>query len=143
MRKRLILILTILILAVGITVAAWLSFKHEPARQTTSKAALPAKKISTPTSEKPHQTFGKNIVLINQSIFGPQSLTSTVGATVEWTNMETTTHQIVTDDKTTIVTTSSPVLERGQSYSFVFSKAGTYKYHDNLHPKMQGTVTVK
>ena len=37
----------------------------------------------------------------------------------------------------------SPLLDTGQRYGLVFNRAGTYGYYCSLHPKMQGTVTVK
>ena len=34
-------------------------------------------------------------------------------------------------------------LSRGQTYQFAFTKAGTWGYHDHLHPTVVGTIIVK
>jgi plastocyanin len=36
----------------------------------------------------------------------------------------------------------SPVLQPGASYSFEFTKPGTYAYHCTIHPFMTGKVVV-
>jgi plastocyanin len=71
--------------------------------------------------------------------FSPKSATITEGDTVTWVNRDSATHQVL-DDKGAFVT---PILKKGQSYSFTFRAAGTYHYKDELHPKLTGTLTVK
>lgn len=48
-------------------------------------------------------------------------------------------HPIHTD----IPELDSGVVAKGAKYSFTFSKAGSFRFHDHLHPSFTGTVTVK
>jgi len=34
-------------------------------------------------------------------------------------------------------------LEKGETYSFVFNQAGSWKYHDHLNPNSRGTIIVE
>ena len=77
-------------------------------------------------------------VTISAIGFVPSSVTINQGDTVSWTNTDVATHQLI-DKKAGL---SSPVLSTGQSYSFVFKKAGNFVYQDALDKKLQGTVVV-
>jgi plastocyanin len=74
--------------------------------------------------------------------FSPKLLRVKAGTKVTWTNKEGAPHT-VTADKGEF---DSGNLANGQSYSFTFAKAGTYKYHCNYHGSagsgMAGTVKV-
>ena len=78
-------------------------------------------------------------VSIFGSAFSPKSVTVTEGDTVVWTNKDNDIHQVL-GDKGEFV---SAILKTNQSYSFTFKAAGTYNYHDELHPKIKGSVIVK
>ena len=79
-----------------------------------------------------------NAVNIANLAFGPASLRVTVGSTVTWTNRDQIAHT-VSDTQDGI---SSPVLNQNQTYSFTFTKPGTYHYICTIHPFMHGTVIV-
>lgn len=81
-------------------------------------------------------TIGVRIV---ERGFSPTSVTISVGDTVRWTNRDRVNHQIVAATGAF----ASPVLRPGQSYSFTFRAAGTYRYRDALEPAERGTVVVK
>lgn len=71
--------------------------------------------------------------------FGPKLLKIKAGTKVTWTNNEAVPHT-ATADKGEF---DSGNIANGQSYSFTFDKAGTYKYHCNYHgSSMSGTVKV-
>jgi plastocyanin len=78
-------------------------------------------------------------VTITKVGYVPDSLKIAEGDTVTWTNTDVATHQIV-GDKSAF---TSPVLATGQSYSFAFAKAGTYRYHDSADKHLKGTVVVQ
>jgi len=78
-------------------------------------------------------------ISIYGSGFSPKSTTITQGDTVTWVNRDNTTHQVLADKGQFV----SPILGRGQTYSFTFNAAGNYGYKDELHPKLVGTITVK
>lgn len=70
--------------------------------------------------------------------FSPKSVTITEGDTVTWTNRDTANHQVLATKGQFV----SPILHRGQSFSFTLRAAGTYNYEDELHPRLTGTIKV-
>jgi plastocyanin len=78
-------------------------------------------------------------IRIDRTSFTPASVTITAGDTVRWTNRDRTTHQVVSDTGAFV----SPILGPGQSYSFTFRNAGTYRYRDALRPTMRAVVRVE
>ncbi|MFC0110397.1 cupredoxin domain-containing protein [Kibdelosporangium aridum] len=70
----------------------------------------------------------------------PADLTIAVGDTVTWTNHDSAPHNVVVTDGPEKFT--SPLLQQGQTYTYTFSKAGTYSYFCSVHPDMTAKVTV-
>jgi plastocyanin len=62
------------------------------------------------------------------------------GTKVVWTNTSDAAHTI-TPDTANAFTASSTVAE-DQTYSFVFTTAGTFSYHCSIHSYMKATITV-
>ena len=60
------------------------------------------------------------------------------GDTVTWTNHDAANRQLVSDDGTW----KSPVLKPGDSWSHIFVKGGTFKYHGAFKNDQHGTVEV-
>lgn len=79
-------------------------------------------------------------VKISNYAFAPKSLTVYVGDKVTWTNEDTAPHTVTTTSGPARI--SSPNLSKGQSFSYTFTKAGTYSYYCAVHPDMTATVTV-
>jgi plastocyanin len=77
-------------------------------------------------------------VQITRTGFTPKATSVQLGDTVAWHNADTADHQVVADDGSF----ASPVLKSGQSFSFTFTKNGTFAYHDALASSHKGTVTV-
>ena len=80
-------------------------------------------------------------VKVDNFSFGPASLTVAIGTTVTWTNRDDIPHTVVSTDDAKAF--KSKVLDTDQSFSFTFSKAGTYPYFCSIHPKMTGKVIVQ
>ena len=78
-------------------------------------------------------------VKIDNFIFGPQTVTVPVGATVTWTNRDDIPHTSVSTDGMF----KSKVMDTDEKFSYTFTKAGTYSYYCSIHPKMTGQVVVK
>ena len=78
-------------------------------------------------------------VKIDNFVFGPQTLTVTVGTTVTWTNSDDIPHTSVSTDGVF----KSKVLDTDEKFSYTFTKAGTYPYYCTIHPKMTGKVVVQ
>ncbi len=81
-------------------------------------------------------------VTIQNFAFSPTPLTVQIGSTVTWTNQDSAAHTTTSDD-TSAVAWGSPALSKGSSYSVTFNQAGTFTYHCDIHPYMQGTVIVQ
>jgi len=78
-------------------------------------------------------------VNIYGSGFSPATVTITEGDTVTWVNRDNANHQVLASKGEFV----SPILHRGNSFSFTFRAAGTYRYSDELHPRLTGAVVVK
>ncbi|WP_329547245.1 cupredoxin family copper-binding protein [Streptomyces sp. NBC_01356] len=73
--------------------------------------------------------------------FSPASLSVPVGSTVTWTNQDTAPHDVKTTSGP--VPIHSPMLDKGESWSFTFSTAGSYGYYCTVHPDMTAGITVR
>jgi amicyanin len=71
--------------------------------------------------------------------FDPETVTIKAGTTVTWTNKDEIPHTVASTDKTF---KDSAGLDTGDSYSYTFTKPGTYSYYCTLHPFMKGTIVV-
>jgi plastocyanin len=78
-------------------------------------------------------------VQIKSAGFSPSTVTITHGDKVTWHNADAADHQVVADDGSF----ASPILHAGQSWTRAFTIAGTFRYHDALHPRLTGKLTVK
>ena len=78
-------------------------------------------------------------VKIDNFVFGPQTVTIPVGATVTWTNKDDIPHTAVSTDGVF----KSKAMDTDDNFSYTFTKAGTYSYYCSIHPKMTGKVVVK
>lgn len=79
-----------------------------------------------------------NAATIKGFSFQPEVLKVKVGAKVTWTNDDTVAHTVTAD---TDSFASGNVQPRG-SFSFTFTRPGTYAYHCSIHPSMHGSVVV-
>lgn len=88
-------------------------------------------------------------VAISGLAYVPSSLTVPAGTTVTWTHQDTGIPHSVTSD--TGAFDSSPTcsgantagcLASGQTFSHLFSAAGTFAYHCHIHSFMHGTIVV-
>jgi plastocyanin len=78
-------------------------------------------------------------VKIDNFSFGPQTVTVPVGATVTWVNHDDIPHTVVSTDGVF----KSKVRDTDETFSYTFTKAGTYSYYCSVHPKMTGKVVVQ
>jgi len=80
-----------------------------------------------------------NTVSISGFKYAPGSLTVKAGTTVIWTNKDASTHTVTSDNG---AFTSSGNLATNDTYSFIFTTAGSFPYHCAIHPSMKGTIVV-
>ena len=78
-------------------------------------------------------------VTIQNFKFTPQDITVKVGTKVTWTNQDGAPHTVESSDGTL----RSDQLEKGDTYTYTFTKAGAYNYKCGIHPSMHGSVTVQ
>ena len=78
-------------------------------------------------------------IMITSSGFEPAQVTVATGETVTWTNNDAVTRQIVADGG---AFTSGPIAP-GRTYSFRFTRAGSFAYHDQTKTAQKGTVVVR
>ncbi|MDO8584019.1 MAG: hypothetical protein Q7R83_02460 [bacterium] len=71
--------------------------------------------------------------------FVPQTMNVRVGTTVTWTNSDIFNSHTVTSDTGVF---DSGTLTPNRTFVFTFNTAGTFAYHDSLHPGMQGRINV-
>jgi plastocyanin len=76
-------------------------------------------------------------VTIAGSAYHPAKITVVKGTKVVWTNKDSMPHTV-----TGTGAFHSATIGPGKTYSFTFSKAGTFPYHCTIHPFMHGTVVV-
>lgn len=73
--------------------------------------------------------------------FSPATLSVPAGSTVTWTNYDTAPHDVKTTSGPLAI--HSPMLSKGQSWSFTFTTAGAYGYVCTVHPDMTAGITVR
>src|SRR5687768_7022709 len=86
--------------------------------------------VSTASAAETHQ------IPIAQYTYTPATMTVHVGDVVTWTNQDQAAHDV------TGGTFRSPMLAKGQSWSFTFTEPGTFDYICSVHPDMRGQIIV-
>lgn len=105
---------------------------------TTAPAPTPTPSPTAITT--PVATVTVKIVEKNEKYsFQPSTLNIKVGTQVIWTNTSDASHTITSD--TAAFNTASPIA-KGQTFMFLFTQAGTFKYHCTIHPYMVATIAV-
>jgi plastocyanin len=135
------------LLALGLLVflAACGSTTTPATTPTTAPANTPtAVPTTTPTTaptSAPTMTPAStgNSVTIANFAFSPQTLMVKTGTKVTWTNKDSATHTVTADQGAF----NSGPLAPGNSFSFTFTKAGSYAYHCMIHPSMMATIVVQ
>jgi plastocyanin len=80
-------------------------------------------------------------VEIDNFVFKPKELHVAAGTKVAWVNKDDVPHTATSADETPAF--DSKALDTDDTYSFTFTKPGTYKYFCKVHPHMTGVVIVK
>ncbi len=114
---------------------------------SSSSAATTNTPASTPAAGGANTTN----VTIQNFAFTPQTLTVSAGTKVTWTNKDPVPHDVTSANNISTSATptnlfTSGTLSQGQSFSFTFTKPGTYFYECKIHfslPAMHAKVVVK
>jgi plastocyanin len=84
------------------------------------------------------QSASATTVMIENYAFSPATLSVPVGSKVTWTNMDAAPHTVTVSSGP--VKFSSPTLQKGDSFTYTFTTAGTYNYYCAVHPQMTAKV---
>ncbi len=115
---------------------------NTPQQQNTQQAN-PTVQPSTGSMQNKNTTS----VEYNGNGFNPKSITVKVGDTVTWTDKDT--------DQVWVASNPHPThtdypgfdalkgISTGETYSFTFTKVGTWGYHNHLKPSEKGEVVVQ
>jgi plastocyanin len=71
--------------------------------------------------------------------YQPATLTVAAGTAVTWTNTTDVPHSVTFGDASV---PSSKLFNKGESFTAVMPRAGTFSYICSIHPTMHGTVVV-
>jgi len=93
----------------------------------------------TLTPATPAATPGQANVNIAGLAFVPDKLTVAVGTKVTWTNNDSVTHTVTSDDGLF----ESGNLSRGATFSHTFNQKGTFDYYCRIHPSMTAQIIVE
>jgi amicyanin len=96
----------------------------------------------TTNSDSDSKAVATMAVDIKDYMFAPMVIKVKVGDTVTWTNRDSVRHNVVAD-KASDDAPNGPLIGEGETYSYKFTKAGTYTFHCDPHPYMHGTVVVE
>lgn len=102
-------------------------------------SCAPSPATTSVTSQTDTTTTGASgaAISIEGFAFNPQSVTIKAGTTVTWTNNDAAGHDVKSDDF------ASPIMAKGETFSFKYETAGTYEYICGVHPSMKGTIIVE
>jgi plastocyanin len=95
------------------------------------------------------------VINLSSLMFNPATTTVPVGSTVTWRNDEPITHTVTSgrfegiDETTGLRTAQYPdgtfeakLAGKGKTFSYTFTKPGTYTYYCDIHQGMNATITV-
>jgi plastocyanin len=98
---------------------------------------MPAESPNISATDRPSLNHAE--VKIDNFSFAPQMVTIAVGGTVTWTNRDDIPHTVVSTDGVF----KSKVRDTDETFSYTFTKPGTYPYFCSVHPKMTGKIVVQ
>jgi plastocyanin len=84
---------------------------------------------------------GTNEVWIQGMAFTPATITVKAGTTIKWTNKDSASHT-VTSDQGDSESFESGSLGNAAIWSYQFNNVGTFPYHCAVHPGMKASVIV-
>jgi len=120
-----------------------------PSTVATTIVTTPPVTTVPPTTTIPTTSTPTSPQLVSINIqnfaFTPDPVTVPAGTVIAWTNQDSAPHQVVNDATPLFMAGAifqSATLQQGQTYTFTFTKPGTYAYHCGIHAFMKGTITV-
>lgn len=92
-------------------------------------------------SSQSHESSGEDthMIIIKDFHFSPDTMTIGKNDALTWKNNDRFSHTITSDDRKF----SSPIIKKGETYTFTFDEAGEYSYHCMIHPTVKGKIIVR
>lgn len=142
MKSSVVALLVVVLLAVG-GFFVWQSMDNEdedtPSTTTTQNSNTEDSSAIDQAEETVDEANAQTVEISNFA-YSPANLSVKKGTTVTWTNKDSVTHTVTSDDASGPL--NSGDIESDETFSFTFSEVGTFAYHCAPHPQMKGTVTV-
>lgn len=141
MKRHVVGLLVVVMVALGAAPLVVGAASGTPASTpTASPGASPAASPGASPAASP--VAGAEVTVhIKDFFFDPATITVKPGTKVTWINDGPTIH--TTTSKATPPLWDSGLLQVGKSFSYTFTKPGTYDYWCTLHPQMLAKVIVK
>lgn len=137
-------LLTALSIISAVVVGSLVLFAIKDRTNPNNHATVPGQS-STQKASPVAQGPGATVVFQNGQ-FTPKTVTIKAGQSVSFINMSDSQIQVASDPHpthTNLKGFQSNNLDKDDAYLFIFSKAGTWGYHDHLNPSNTGTVIVQ
>ena len=118
-----------------------------PAPVSETKTPVPTQPPATvAATPQPTLTPGEYTITITRQGFEPSTITVKKGSTIRWLNVDSTedqarynpTHRIKIPNVYT-----GQTIAPGTSWSWAFTKSGTFDYNDMMHENLRGTIIVE
>lgn len=142
MSKNLSFVLVVILVAAAVGVLGWYLTKDEATNANTSTTTTITTTNTAEVSPKP----AAKTVWIAESSFTPSVITIEVGDTVTWVNKDDVKRQVASDPyptHTDLPDFVSDELEKDDVFTYMFTEAGEFSYHDHLNPIKLGKVIVE
>lgn len=133
--KNVVIAVVVVVVLAGLGAGGYVLTRHKSNTTTTDNMNMNSSQNSSTAPVATNQVTIKNLS------FSPMSITVKKGTTVTWTNQDSPTHTVTSDNGSATVFDSKS-LDSGKTFSFTFNNTGTFNYHCNIHSSMMGTVTV-
>ncbi len=145
MSKNITIVLVVILVAAIAGVLGWY-FTKDDTTNTNSSTTTTITNSSTTNSAAVMEKPEAKTVWISESSFTPSVITVKAGDTVTWINKDVPKRQVASDPHpahTDLSDFVSNELEQDDTFSYTFSEAGEYTYHDHLNPIRLGKVIVE
>jgi plastocyanin len=127
-------------LASSLLIALSLILALAGCKTTPAATPTPTSIITSPTpTPATTPTPAQANVEISGFAFVPSTLTVSVGTTVTWTNKDSVTHTVTSNDNLF----NSGDLANGATFQHAFNQKGTFDYHCSIHTFMTGKIIVE
>lgn len=107
---------------------------------SSSSSSAPASTSTPAATSTPASASGGVAVSMKNIAFAPSSVTVKVGQTVTWTNDDDVAHNVIAAGGADF---KSDLINKGGTYKFKTTKAGTIQYECTIHPGMKATLNVQ